>query len=81
MEAKTPSMIKAPQDSGTRSGTALSSIWSSSGASTVLEAASTLILFEVFFYHVVQIHKLTETTASHLEKQPEPQLAFHTPQL
>lgn len=80
MEAKTPSMIKAPHDFGTRSGTTLSSIWSSSGASAVLEAASTLIPFEVFFCHVLQIHKLAETTASRLEKQSEPQLAFHIPQ-
>lgn len=60
MEAKTPSVIKAPHDFGARSGTALSSIWSSSGASVVLEAPSTLIPFEAFFCHVVQIHKLAD---------------------
>lgn len=37
MEVEIPSMIKAPHGSGTRSGTALSNIWSSSGASAVLE--------------------------------------------
>lgn len=75
MEAKTPSMIKAPYDFGTRSVTVLSSIRSSSGASMVLEVASTLIPFEVFFCHV-QMHKLAETTVSRLEKQPEPQLTL-----
>lgn len=78
MEAKTPSMIKGPHDFGTRSGTVFSIIWSSSGASVVLEVALTLIPFEIFFC-CVQIHKLAET-ASCLEKQPEPQLAFHIPQ-